>query len=321
MYSDGSNFMQRAAIFEADLKSGKYPNATSLSEACGCSKNTAQRAIDKMREEFAMPIEYDASKKGFYLTDPDFSMPFQNASREELTALLIMQSLSALLHSRELDMNLATLWSRFAAGSKLLTKDLEKLTTFFSSDLTSVSEVTRAGVLEFLDTASSFDAVAIVYQSPWLKEKQPKTHRVKILKVRFSDGSLYLLVQNEKGNEFVLNAAFIEEYKKIDDFKGVSSGAPNGEDWNSGFGIWRGEAQEVTLRILPPASAYYAGQSWHAGQIDSWDDDTLVRKIPSSISPEIRRRILSLGSCLESVEPEELRETLKEELKVMLERL
>jgi hypothetical protein len=110
----------------------------------------------------------------------------------------------------------------------------------------------------------------------------------------------------------VLNAAFIRDFKILAQTLSIPKTSPadsGGANWLKGFGIWAGaEVTDIEIQILPPASFYYAAQRWHADQSDSWDDQILIRKIPGIVSPEIVRRVLSLGRFVKSAKPDELRD-------------
>ena len=51
-----------------------FPNASHLSERFGISRRQAQRDIDYIRRELEAPIEYEASKKGYFYRG-EFIMP------------------------------------------------------------------------------------------------------------------------------------------------------------------------------------------------------------------------------------------------------
>jgi predicted DNA-binding transcriptional regulator YafY len=85
--------------------------------------------------------------------------------------------------------------------------------------------------------------------------------------------------------------------------------------WLDGFGVWANqEIQQVIIKIAPPAAEFYAIQLWHAEQSDTWEEEVLVRSLPAMISPEIVRRVLSIGRHVISVEPIELKRLLQEEI-------
>jgi predicted DNA-binding transcriptional regulator YafY len=60
------NIYERFVWFDHQVRTKKYPNATSLAEKFEISTKTAQRDIDFMRDRLLCPLDYDSSKKGCY---------------------------------------------------------------------------------------------------------------------------------------------------------------------------------------------------------------------------------------------------------------
>ncbi|RMG42856.1 MAG: WYL domain-containing protein [Candidatus Dadabacteria bacterium] len=323
MVVDGCTFLRRARLFFNELQAGRYPNSTSLAALAGCSKNTAQRTIYRLRDEYLVPIEYEPSEKGYYLTDPDYTFPsLLPAGKDELTALLLARDIVKSLDADDLKKNLDNLWAQFAASNNIISRDLTPLAEVFSCDSTVIGDIADRGVLKYVSAARAGENVEIEYKSPW-RHTSPRSYRGRILRVHFSDGNLYLLFQEVSGRELVLNAAFIREFSVLNedlDFEMPVCNLLPEDTWLEGFGIWAGEEiEEVEVRILPPASEYYASQRWHSDQQDKWDGEVLVRRFPSIIAPELVRRVLSLGAYVEEVYPKKLREMVRESAARLLE--
>ncbi len=312
MVVDGNTFLRRARAFFVELSANRFPNASSLAELCGCSRNTAQRTIKRLRDEYLVPLEYEASEKGYYLPDKSYQLPnILPPGKDELTALLLVRDLAATLDAEDLNSHLESLWSQFATSNRGIARDLEPLGSVFSCDNTIVGDIADRGLLRYVFAAAAGESVEVTYRSPW-REGEDKTHRGRISRAHVSDGSLYLLFLRECGREMVLNAAFIRDFKILAQTLSIPKTSPadsGGANWLKGFGIWAGaEVTDIEIQILPPASFYYAAQRWHADQSDSWDDQILIRKIPGIVSPEIVRRVLSLGRFVKSAKPDELRD-------------
>jgi predicted DNA-binding transcriptional regulator YafY len=190
-----------------------------------------------------------------------------------------------------------------------------------------IADITDKGVLNYVAAAAAGENISIRYRSPW-RHTEDKIYRGRIAQVHFSDGNLYLLFNEESGREFVLNAAFIKEYLVLKEPIAMSKRQEGGtklgsDNWLEGFGIWAGEElQEIEVAILAPASRYYASQSWHEDQQDEWQDgEILVRRFQSIVSPELVRRILSLGRYVSSIKPEELREQVLNDAQALVKGL
>src|SRR3954453_17559486 len=73
------------------IKSGKLPNATSIAAALEVSVRSVMRDLDFMRERLNLPLEYDASKHGFFYTQEVEAFPTLQITEGELFALLVAE--------------------------------------------------------------------------------------------------------------------------------------------------------------------------------------------------------------------------------------
>lgn len=321
MVVDGSSFLKRARIFFAEMKAGRFPNASTLASLSGCSGNTAQRTIYRLRDEYLVPLEYDSSEKGYYLKNNDFELPETlPPGRDELAALLLSATLLKSLEVEDLKERLESLWTQFAVRNSSVTRELKPLEKVFSCDMTEVSFASDLGALTYATYAAIGQDLKITYKSPWSGNGE-KEFRGRIERVHLSDFTLYLLFHRDCNIKTTLNAAFIISCEKLDQHVEIDTSKDliGGENWLTTFGVFSGtEVEEIELRILPPASRYYATKRWHESQVDSWDGDVLVRRVHAVISPEITRKVLSLGKYVESISPESLRESVREHAEALL---
>jgi hypothetical protein len=310
--ADESSFIARVHRIMEELYAQRFPNKVSLAKMLGCSRSTMERDLTKLEHEYSVPIGYDASRKGYFLKDPSYRLTAPlPAGRDELAALLLLRSFAKdLVQAGDLCRDLDTLWGIFASQHRQITQELRALTNYFSCNLTSVGLLADQGVLQYVTAAAAGESVEIVYKSPW-RHQIAKTYRGRILKVHYSDGHLYLLVAEETGREIVLNASFVKTFKVLDFTVPIQQGIKGqkgAENWLDGFGIWSGETMDtIEIHILPPASEYFASQIWHVDQEDTWKEGILMRTVPAVVSPEIVRRVLSLGKYVSVVKPESLR--------------
>lgn len=326
MVSDGSSFLRRAQLFLAEVQAGKFPNATTLIRSTSCSANTAQRVIDRLRNEYLVPIEYDRSQKGYFLKDPNFIFPARlPPGKDELAALLLARDLVRSIDAPELHDALDSLWRQYTIGNSLVCREIGPLSSIFSSQSTEIATIVDTGLLEYLEVARSGESVQLLYKSPW-NNKEPQTYEGKIERVHVSDGALYLLFREASGRAIIFNASFVRKFQILDYTVHISSiykdpdGAP--ENWFEGYGVWSGEQmQDLVVEIFPPAAEYYARQRWHSNQEDTWDGDVLVRRFPGIVSPEVSRRILSLGRHVRDIQPPELKQLVIDSASALLRSL
>jgi predicted DNA-binding transcriptional regulator YafY len=315
---DSSTFLKRALVFQSELKNGTFPNASTLADTCGCSRSTAMRTIDRLRYEFGVPIDYDESKRGYYLTNQQFSFSTLPPGRDELVALVLMSELAGIINDSNLHNAIDSLWRHLTTGRSDVTFDLQPLRERFSSDTTSIGKLADIDLLHLLSLCHTGQTVSVHYRSPW-RHNEDKEYLGSFERVHYSDGILYGRFAESNGRLIVLNVSFIKSIDSLDatpqPVVGSAASETEKDYWLEGFGVWAGAKPEIIeITIAAPASRYYAAQVWHSDQEDRWNGDLLIRRFPSIPSPELARRILSLGRFVVSVAPSEILEQLKDDI-------
>lgn len=309
-----SSFLKRALLFQNELQRKAYPNAFTFAELCGCSRSTAMRLIDRLRHEFGVPMEYDESHRGYYLTDPGFSFASLPPGRDELVVLILLGELSSLIDDASLGSAVSGLWARITNGRSDVRYDLEQIRNRFSSETTSIAKLAEIDLLRLLNFSHTGQCVKVRYRSPW-RHDEDREYQGRFERFHFSDGILYALFAEYSGRQMVLNVSFMKTIEELDSLPAKSNGAAESAQpkayWLEGFGVWSGvKPMTIEISISAPASRYYAAQTWHSDQEDSWEGETLIRKFPGVPSPELFRRILSLGQYVKAVKPESILDDL-----------
>ena len=110
------SFMKRVLFLCRELELSKYPNASTLAVACNCSRSTAMRTIESLRNDFGAPIEYDESNRGYRLTDSSYNFPAKPLSFPELTASLLMARIADSFNDPRLQGLLHSLGTKLTVG-------------------------------------------------------------------------------------------------------------------------------------------------------------------------------------------------------------
>ena len=74
-------------------RTGCLPNCGHFIRELEVSRRSLMRDLDCLRDDHHAPIAYDDSRKGFYLTDPTFSLPPVQLTRREVFSLSIARKL------------------------------------------------------------------------------------------------------------------------------------------------------------------------------------------------------------------------------------
>jgi predicted DNA-binding transcriptional regulator YafY len=277
------------------------------------------RTIDRLRYEFGVPIEYDEASRGYFLTRPDFGFPALPPDREELIAILLLGELAGMVSDRSLRAAASSLWARITNGRSDVERELQRVKARFSTERGVVAKTAGVDLVSLLTWAHRGQLVRLKYLAPWGKAEERE--RVGCFeRAHFADGILYALFHEANGLRGVLNVSFISDVVEISEVPhGYRSGgleAKREPFWLEGVGAWSGGSIEtIEVAIAPPAARYYAAQTWHSEQEDRWIGGRLIRRFPGVVTPELSRRILSLGRFVDSVRPESLLRHLKQDVK------
>lgn len=253
---DTSTFLKRALTLQAELQAQRYPNASSLAELCSCSRSTAMRTIDRLRYEFGVPIEYDDSQRGYYLTDPLYSFSALPPGRDELVVMILLSELLSMIDDPSLQSALAGLWARLTNGRSDLSVDLDHLRQRFSTDSSSVAKLADTDLVHMLHLCHTGQPVALRYRSPW-RHDADKEYTGLFQRVHFQDGILYALFDERQGRQIVFNVSFIKEIRELEGLPPKAEKPSQGVaplHWLEGFGVWSGaKPEEIEITIAPPS--------------------------------------------------------------------
>lgn len=310
--------MERFLWFDAQTRKNKFPNATTLSRQFECSVKTAQRTIEFFRCRLAAPLEYDASRRGFYYEDHSYQLPLSYLNEKELLSLLISKKLLTDAASGPLGEDLGHIAEKIG---RLLARGIPfdvNPDTMFSFR---ASEFSPANPALFSCVSNALLASRLLEFSYYSPASNASTTRV---------AEPHHLV-NYMGNWHLI--AFCRKRQDWRDFLlsrlsdcnvSEESFTPRPEsEWKpfliDTFGIFQSrENFPVVLRFSPVRSRWIRGQIWHPDQTtEELPGGALNLTIPVSHEAEIMMEILKHGAHVEVLEPKWLRHRVKKEITKM----
>lgn len=277
------------------------------------------RTIDRLRYEFGVPIEYDESNRGYYLTNPHFSFAALPPERDELIALVLLRELSTIIDDSSIHDAISSLWIRLTNGRADMDGDLERMRTRFSVESAAVGRLPAIDVIRIITLCHEGHQVVLTYHSP-LDGRGAQAFEGVFERLHLRDGTLYALFKDTAMNRHVLNLSFVQAVDEgaSASLRPLEATAPEAGRgvWPDGIGEWSGRSPEmIEVTLAPPGSRFYASQLWHADQKDSWDGDHLIRRFPATISLHLLCRVLSLGRYIVGVKPASIVEQLREDVR------
>lgn len=308
--------IDRLKWFEAEIKRDKFPNATLLSEKFEVSRKTAQRDISKVKEEYNAPLQYDKSKKGYFYSNPKFTLfNLNNITQEEILAILLAKNLL----SSSAGGLISQLISEF--GKKLFIQmgniglSENTLDESFSATWHGYSPSSSDVFRIVSDSLINSKLLYFSYSSPIKNKKTERT--VEPHHLQHYMGSWVLIAFCRERDEW--RKFHLSRMSNIKTNDKIFVKRPK-KEWEchilKDFGIFFGKHQEiVTLRFNPFRARWIKDEFWHPAQtIKELEDGSLDLSFPVADLREVKLKTMQYGADVEVMQPESLKTLIKDEL-------
>lgn len=121
---------QRFGKLLARLRQDDYPSPKLLGKWLGKCPKTIQRDLLHMRDNMHCPIDYDYSRKGWYLTNKAYILPLAFASKQDLQAIIVLGELVAQYANTPLGKSMQQAFTRLLELFKGNEDDIAKIREF-----------------------------------------------------------------------------------------------------------------------------------------------------------------------------------------------
>ncbi len=291
-----------------------------IEEALECSRATAKRIIDNMRDYLNAPIEYDRERNGyFYARDSGYGTMYElpgvwfNAS--ELHALLSVQQLLSAVQPGLLEPQLAPLRRRIdqllqaqragaadvAGRIRILRAAARPAGPWFRRVADALARGRRLQIDYYHRGRDRVGRRTVSpqrlthYRDNWYLDAW--CHLRRDLRTFALDAIRQARLLEEPARELPVDR--VERY------------------YSEAYGIFSGEVRATAvLRFAPQRARWVAEEQWHPAQQSSWlADGRYQLSIPYSRDPELIMDILKYGPEVEVVAPPQLRRQVAERLR------
>lgn len=300
------------------IKNSHYPNAPELCKKFEVSRSTMMRDIEFLQTRYNAPIEYDFVNRGYYYTDPTFTIQSIMLSEGELMTVATILPLMEQYKNTPLE---ATFKSIMMKMIEMMPNKVEidspfstHHVQFIKDPLPEISETTFNSVF---DSIRSSKTMEFSYRS--ISKQSYTRRRFDPYKVLCQKGNWYVIGYchlHERFNVFSLsrmkdvqisNDAF--EIKK--DFKLEKYIDPD-------FGIWNSDEKPKKIELIfsKEINTYILERTWHVNQkCKQQKDGSVYLTFMSNQLQETLHWVMSFGSSVQVVNPPELVDMVKEEIK------
>ncbi|MCD6169125.1 MAG: YafY family transcriptional regulator [Candidatus Latescibacteria bacterium] len=306
---------RRMAEIDYLLAQRRYPNARKLAERFEVDVRTIYRDIDYMRDQMHAPIEFDRRRNGYYYTEEGFVLPVQRLTEGELVAIFLAERLLTQYSGTPYYAHLKSAFQKISDWlPEKVSVSLSLAAASFSFDRGPTRE-TQAEVFQTLSRA--IDQRRTLSMTYFTQSRNRLTQRM-IDPYHFlnHEGDWYLVAychRRKAVRDFAISR--IRALEETDRFFSVPGDFDLQGYLRAGFGIEKGgKVADVTIWFDPYQARWIREKQWdESEQREEQADGSLILRMRIPVTGELKRWVLSYGSHAAVLEPEWLREEMREE--------
>jgi predicted DNA-binding transcriptional regulator YafY len=306
-------------IIREGTNTGCLPNAGDFMAECEVSRRTVRRDMDFLRDDECAPVEYDGSRKGYYLSDKTWNLPPVQISHKEAFAFVIARRLIERFRGTPLDMDMRSVLDKIGESlDGFVTLDVGSLASNFSvlcDDYVEQDPETWKAVAGCVERR---ECMEITYQK---FNGETRKYDLEPLHLISYHGNWYILAQNTAKDRLTTYAVSrIKAMKATGRYFKVPRGFKVEDHVEKAFGIVRGdEVMGVRLVFAPTVAAYIRERVWHPSQkIIERRDGGIELRMKTAGWKELVRWILSWQPDVKVLAPVKLRRRIKEKMQQAL---
>jgi len=304
-------------IFEM-IRQGNYPNTKVFQKKFEVSRSTVMRDIDFLKDRYEVPLEYSSEKRGYYLSNPDFTISSFLLTEGELFTLHIILPLVEQYKNTPLEPVFESIMKEVV---EMLPKDVAVQSSFNKDQVHFISnpqpKIDQKVFYAILDGIKHHRRLNFEYRS--IKRQDFIQRELDPYKVVCQRGDWYVIGFCHRHNEFrVYNMARIQNPQLEEEF--VWDENFQLEDHiDLDFGVWtQGEWFTVELLFSKDVNTYILERQWHHNQeCVQQEDGAVYLKFKTNQFDEILHWVMSFGHKVRVLNPPKLREALCQEIDAM----
>ncbi len=303
----------------AEIQRGRYPKKRDLARLVERDERTIQRYLERLRDDFDAPIEFDRERRGFYFTDPAWRLPEITLTEGELISFFAAERiLRRLGETAEVRLARAAVRKLAAFLPREVVVDVgaieEAISIAPDPALDSAPEVLR----QLTRAAAHRQTLRIEYHS--LHSGERAEREVDVLLVHNHLGEWYAVCHDHRSKERRdFHAGRILNLWRTGRAFEPPAGWDAEEYLKRGFGMFRGGKDVVVEVEFDAYQARYARErKYHETQKSEEIGEGRLRvtfESSEAALEQVARWLMSFGEHAIAIGPLELKEMMREKLK------
>lgn len=301
------SLLERIYYFHQELQRSRFPNATTLVEQFEISLATSRRDIAYLRDRLLAPIDFDQGRNGFYYTEEGFRLPFEQSPK----IVFLLGMLSKMAEEAGLG-SIAEVQSLEKRLSELVFPEYSRLVDSIHCEWVEVEDIDPIIFDVIIEATVKKRVMVVDYRSAQGEDSNRELEPLRLINYQ---GRWYLLAycRLREGIRLFHIARILGAEMAREVFKRTSE--DNFSSFlTSAFGIFKGEVNfNAKLLFTSTAAELVRDQRWHKDQVMDEVAEGVLLHLPVSDDRELVMKILQYGAMVKVIEPQELKERIREE--------
>lgn len=300
------------------VKQGNYPNTTDFRKKFEVSRSTVMRDIDFLKDRYMVPLDYSKEHNGYFLSDPNYTIPSFLLTEGELFTLHIILPLMEQYKGTPLEPVFESIMKQML---DMLPKDVAVSTSFNADQVHFISnpqpQIDQEIFFKVLEGIQERKTLDFAYRS--IKRQEYIQRKFNPYKILCQRGDWYILGYCHRHQEFrVYNMARIQNISVAERFEWDESFDINSHI-DPDFGVWaQGKSFTVELLFSQEVHTFILERQWHVGQRCCLQEDgRVLLTFGTNQFDEILHWVMSFGHKVLVLNPPELKEAIRREIATM----
>ena len=312
-----SSLERLVKIYNA-ISSGSGSTVASMAEDLEVSTRTVERDLEFMRDRLGAPLKYDRGKRTHVLAEP-WGFPTVTMTEGEAIVLYLgenlLQQCTGTAYEGYIRSCMDKIRTILQNDVHLRADELHRLVSFRLPQLRGDQKMVADHYTTILGAVNKRFVVSLTYKA--LSTGKTSERNVEPYHITVKEGACYLLAFCRLRREYRLFALDrIERAEVTNEEYTVDKDFDPGRFLERSWSLEKGETHIVRLRFDSVQAPYIKERTWHESQeIESLDDGGIIFNVMVEGLGEITRWAMQFGSHAEVIEPPELREAVREEVR------
>lgn len=307
------NHIERILHIDKLLREDTYPSRKEIAETFEVSVKTIERDLEYMRDRLGAPLEYDRERRGFYYNTEGFYLPALFMSEGDALALFLSHHFGSAWSGTPLADTAKTAWKQL---SRLLPEGVSISPAVFSENVVLIDRSVSCAAehwLTLLSCAQAKRKITVEYRTPGHSTGVERTlHPYRLIHHR---DAWYLLAFDEyHGAVRVYAVSRFQTVTETGDPFRIPEDFHLEDHIDPNFGIFN-EGEWFSVRFR--AERWMADILYEHLVADNFDrtdvgDETVEISGRTNQHEELKHWILRWGEHVEVIEPQSLRDELRQ---------